>query len=62
MAQNAVRLHYGLPVVVKLLHPPSHWPLIKVAEEMSVQMKLGHTCKSTPLGGSDTLIVKVHEK
>uniref|UniRef100_A0AAR2K520 Catenin beta 1 n=1 Tax=Pygocentrus nattereri TaxID=42514 RepID=A0AAR2K520_PYGNA len=29
MAQNAVRLHYGLPVVVKLLHPPSHWPLIK---------------------------------
>lgn len=31
MAQNAVRLHYGLPVVVKLLHPPSHWPLIKVS-------------------------------
>ncbi|XP_078452947.1 catenin beta-1-like isoform X2 [Lampetra fluviatilis] len=29
MAQNAVRLHYGLPVVVKLLQPPSHWPLIK---------------------------------
>ena len=22
--------NYGLPVVVKLLHPPSHWPLIKV--------------------------------
>ena len=32
MAQNAVRLHYGLPVVVKLLHPPSHWPLIKVGQ------------------------------
>uniref|UniRef100_A0A8C6FG58 Catenin beta-1 n=1 Tax=Moschus moschiferus TaxID=68415 RepID=A0A8C6FG58_MOSMO len=29
MAQKAVRLHYGLSVVVKLLHPPSHWPLIK---------------------------------
>ena len=29
MAQNAVRLHYGLPVLVKLLHPPSQWPLIK---------------------------------
>ncbi|XP_071942828.1 catenin beta-like isoform X1 [Antedon mediterranea] len=29
MAQNAVRLHYGLPAVVKLLHPPSRWPLIK---------------------------------
>ena len=31
MAQNAVRLHYGLPVAVKLLHPPSRWPLIKAA-------------------------------
>lgn len=30
MAQNAVRLHYGLQVIVKLLHPPSRWPLIKV--------------------------------
>lgn len=29
MAQNAVRLHYGLQVIVKLLHPPSRWPLIK---------------------------------
>lgn len=28
-AQNAVRIHYGLPVLVKLLHPPSRWPLIK---------------------------------
>lgn len=28
-AQNAVRVHYGLPVLVKLLHPPSRWPLIK---------------------------------
>eukprot|EP00918_Siedleckia_nematoides_P086845 GHVU01191114.1.p1 GENE.GHVU01191114.1~~GHVU01191114.1.p1 ORF type:complete len:806 (-),score=97.60 GHVU01191114.1:991-3330(-) len=29
MAQNAVRLHYGLPVLVKLLNLPSRWPLIK---------------------------------
>lgn len=29
LAQNQVRLHYGLPGVVKLLHPPSRWPLIK---------------------------------
>ncbi|XP_001647517.3 catenin beta [Nematostella vectensis] len=28
-AQNAVRIHYGLPVLVKLLHPPARWPLIK---------------------------------
>lgn len=29
LAQNAVRLNYGLSVIVKLLHPPSRWPLIK---------------------------------
>lgn len=29
-AQNSVRLiNYGLPVIVKLLNPPSRWPLIK---------------------------------
>lgn len=29
MAQNAVRLSNGLPVICNLLHPPSRWPLIK---------------------------------
>lgn len=29
VAQNAVRLHFGLPVLIKLLNPPSRWPLIK---------------------------------
>ncbi|XP_071493354.1 catenin beta [Diadema antillarum] len=29
LCQNAVRLHFGIPAVVKLLHPPSKWPLIK---------------------------------
>lgn len=29
MAQNEVRHHYGLEVIVKLLDPPSRWPLIK---------------------------------
>ncbi|KAI1284842.1 Armadillo segment polarity protein [Halotydeus destructor] len=28
-AQNTVRLHYGIPVIVNLLSPPSRWPLIK---------------------------------
>ncbi|XP_059617154.1 armadillo segment polarity protein isoform X1 [Phlebotomus argentipes] len=28
-AQNAVRINHGLPIIVKLLHPPSRWPLIK---------------------------------
>lgn len=29
MAQNAVRINYGIPVIVKLLQPPSRWPLVK---------------------------------
>lgn len=29
MAQNSVRHNCGLPVIVKLLHPPSRWPLNK---------------------------------
>ena len=29
VAQNAVRLHFGLPVLIKLLNAPSRWPLIK---------------------------------
>ena len=28
-AENGVRLHFGIPVLVKLLNPPSRWPLIK---------------------------------
>lgn len=28
-AQQAIRRTYGLQVMVKLLHPPSRWPLIK---------------------------------
>ncbi|XP_017778123.1 PREDICTED: armadillo segment polarity protein-like [Nicrophorus vespilloides] len=29
MAQNAVRLNNGIQVIIKLLSPPSRWPLIK---------------------------------
>ncbi|CAH2006205.1 unnamed protein product [Acanthoscelides obtectus] len=29
MAQNGVRLNYGIQVIVKLLTPPSRWPLVK---------------------------------
>jgi len=29
VAQNMVRTHGGLPVLVKLLQPPSRWPMIK---------------------------------
>ena len=29
VAQNAVRLQSGLPTIVRLMHPPSRWPLVK---------------------------------
>merc|ERR1719190_272028 len=29
LAQNAVRLQGGLPTIVRLMHPPSRWPLVK---------------------------------
>lgn len=35
LAQNAVRRHYGIPAIVKLLNQPYYWPVIKVHwEEM----------------------------
>lgn len=30
LAQNAVRQHYGIPAIVKLLAQPYYWPIIKV--------------------------------
>merc|ERR1712227_927373 len=29
LARNAVRLQGGLPTIVRLMHPPSRWPLVK---------------------------------
>ena len=29
VAQNAMRLQGGLPTIVRLMHPPSRWPLVK---------------------------------
>ena len=29
VAQNTIRMHYGIPGLIRLLHPPSRWPLIK---------------------------------
>ncbi|XP_026215763.1 junction plakoglobin a [Anabas testudineus] len=31
LAQNAVRKHYGIPAIVKLLNQPYYWPVIKAA-------------------------------
>lgn len=30
LAQNAVRLHYGIPAIIKLLGQPLYWPIVKV--------------------------------
>lgn len=30
LAQNAVRLHYGVPAITKLLGQPHYWPVVKV--------------------------------
>ncbi|GAA6102447.1 junction plakoglobin a [Tachysurus ichikawai] len=29
LAQNAVRIHYGIPPIVKLLNKPHYWPVVK---------------------------------
>lgn len=33
LAQNAVRLHYGIPPIVKLLNRPYYWPVVKVKKK-----------------------------
>lgn len=32
-AQNEVRIHYGIPAVIKLLGQPHYWPVVKVSTE-----------------------------
>lgn len=36
MAQNSVRLNYGIPAIVKLLNQPNQWPLVKVRGQRGV--------------------------
>lgn len=36
LAQNAVRLHYGVPAIVKLLGQPHYWPVVKVRTDSDV--------------------------
>lgn len=39
LAQNAVRLHYGIPAVIKLLGQPHYWPVVKVRVEVERERK-----------------------
>lgn len=59
VAQNAVRLTYGLPVIVKLLNPPSRWPLIKAVIGLIRNLAL---CPAnlSPLGDQNVIQRLVH--
>ncbi|RWS16295.1 armadillo-like protein [Dinothrombium tinctorium] len=59
MAQNAVRLHYGLPVIVKLLQPPSRWPLIKAVIGLIRNLALCHA-NHAPLREHNAIARLVH--
>lgn len=39
VAQNAVRKHYGIPAIVKLLNTPYYWPVIKVEEQLPLHLQ-----------------------
>lgn len=54
MAQNAVRLHYGLPVIVNLLNHPSRWPLIKAVIGLIRNLALCHA-NHAPLRENNTI-------
>lgn len=43
VAQNAVRLHYGIPALIKLLQPSSRWPLIKAVMGLIRNLVLSQT-------------------
>lgn len=50
MAQNSVRLNYGIPAIVKLLNQPNQWPLVKVKGQRGVggrrRLERGPACCS----------------
>lgn len=50
MAQNSVRLNYGIPAIVKLLNQPNQWPLVKVRGQRGVggRMRLVPGLEQTP--------------
>lgn len=48
LAQNAVRLHYGIPAIIKLLGQPHYWPIVKVrgCNDLVFNLKKDHFCLS----------------
>ncbi|KAM7386257.1 hypothetical protein PAMA_009071 [Pampus argenteus] len=47
LAQNAVRLHYGIPAVIKLLGQPHYWPVVKKNPQVSSWNRLSLQQHST---------------
>uniref|UniRef100_A0A9L0RZL0 Junction plakoglobin n=1 Tax=Equus caballus TaxID=9796 RepID=A0A9L0RZL0_HORSE len=41
MAQNSVRLNYGIPAIVKLLNQPNQWPLVKAHQDAQRHVAAG---------------------
>ncbi|XP_028675048.1 junction plakoglobin-like [Erpetoichthys calabaricus] len=66
IAQNAVRIHYGIPAIVQLLQQPNYWPVIKATVGLVRNLAL---CPSnqTPLREAGAisyitqLLVKSHQ-
>lgn len=46
MAQHAVRKHYGIPPIVKLLNHPYYWPVIKVVKRGKDILKWGKNVRN----------------
>lgn len=42
LAQNAVRLHYGIPAIIKLLGQPHYWPIVKVRKRNALASSPEH--------------------
>uniref|UniRef100_A0A8C1KQP3 Junction plakoglobin a n=1 Tax=Cyprinus carpio TaxID=7962 RepID=A0A8C1KQP3_CYPCA len=65
-AQNAVRMYYGIPAIVKLLNQPYYWPVIKAVVGLIRNLALC-PANQTPLRDAEaipklvTLLTKAHQ-
>uniref|UniRef100_A0A673NFA7 Junction plakoglobin b n=1 Tax=Sinocyclocheilus rhinocerous TaxID=307959 RepID=A0A673NFA7_9TELE len=67
LAQNAVRLHYGIPAITKLLGQPHYWPVVKATVGLIRNLALC-PANQAPLRESGTiprlvnLLLKAHQE
>uniref|UniRef100_A0A671PHS0 Junction plakoglobin-like n=1 Tax=Sinocyclocheilus anshuiensis TaxID=1608454 RepID=A0A671PHS0_9TELE len=66
IAQNAVRMHYGIPAIVKLLNQPYYWPVVKAVVGLIRNLALC-PANQAPLRDAEaipklvTLLTKAHQ-